>query len=351
MQPNSDAANMTAPERLERLWRATGSPPNDSALREKMKEIISSVESWLIEAATNPQMVLRVVQFLLVHPERREELRRPEVTTVLDQCSKWVSIAGGEQEIRLAQHLLLAGYPNPPHSRALLIPALLQFHIRANIRQMKHPEPNPLLDWLDRVCAPTYRDPPLRELSQLLYWERSRYSLTLKKQYRELSEEEIIYFCAEDIASIIKVSGFDSSGSPTEWFDLPPLASFYAEALRALNIDLGKKRPFYDWTKELFDVLNKRREAPRLAKQFSKHVEVEPLGLPVSWIRMRVENEKSYPQLLDNMQKIGIDNEEMELNDYVKLLLEEVLLDYYLYALNHSLPAPSGTPIKPALVG
>lgn len=333
MQPDSDAAKKTAPERLERLWRATGSPPTDSALREKMKESVTSVESWLIDLVTNPQMVVRVVQFLLVHPERREELRRPEVTTVLDQCSKWVSIAGGEQEIRLAQHLLLAGYPNPPHFRALLIPALLQFHIRAHIRQMKHPEPHPLLDWLDRVCAPTCHDPPIKELLQLLYWERSRYSRTLNKQYRELSDPEIIYFCADDIASLIQVGGFDSRGAPVGWFDLPPLASFYAEALRAFNLDLGKTRPFYDWTRELFDVLNKQRNVTPLTRRLSEHVDVEPLGLPISWIRMRVENEKSYPQLPDAMQKLGIENHEMALNDFVKLLLGEVLLDYYLHAL------------------
>lgn len=118
---------------------------------------------------------------------------------------------------------------------------------------------------------------PTRHDAELLWWGQARYCHVLRKPYRYLSDQpdKVLWWAAWEAAERAK-------RLPSE-----PAASYLQEVLHALGHDLNESRSLGDWIRSLHTVLADAGDpVSPVAPYLADLVRVDPLGLPVTWIRL-----------------------------------------------------------------
>lgn len=112
-------------ERLSSIWSEWGLQP-DTATGKDLRAALDAADTWLQKGASEPEIVLRAVQLLLIDPERPDAHKRPCWSSLRKAITgAWSNAMTAPDHVFFGQSLVLAAWPTktegPWFSRAPLL--------------------------------------------------------------------------------------------------------------------------------------------------------------------------------------------------------------------------------------
>jgi hypothetical protein len=171
--------------------------------------------------------------------------------------------------------------------------------------------------------------PALSSQLDLLWWGQSRYSRATQLPYRRISDTTqrmwwMAWECSE-LATNLEVE---------------PAASFLIETLYQLDAKADDpKRPLKSWVTEFIAALRLINEnelhanAMGMSSRLEKLAKEDPLGLPVTWARIKAAERKPSEESIEEQlrEQLGVDPEtQLDRGDWLSWMFRESLLDRHL---------------------
>lgn len=152
----------------------------------------------------------------------------------------------------------------------------------------------------------------------LLWWGQARYCRTLKKSYRKFqSNEDVLWWAPWEAAGVAM------------YVNVEPAASYLVEVLSSLGHDITEMMPLRAWMEELHaSLLRAGVQAPPPCVHLQRISLVDPLGLPVTWVRSRVASKEGIRLGADGLC-LNLDDQ-IDRGQWASMIFREALLDRFL---------------------
>jgi len=160
-----------------------------------------------------------------------------------------------------------------------------------------------------------------RDKLDLLWWGQSRYCRALRKPYRRLKADQpaLLWWTAREAAEF------------AQSVEVEPAAAYLVQTLENLGQSVGDEKAVVEWMQLLYTALVQSAEkVPALSKRLDQIAKEDALGLPVTWVRRQVMQNKPFDDKQAREDVALPLDTRIDLGDWASWIFRETLLDLHL---------------------